>query len=376
MKITDVEAIIVRQPDGITFIGDGTQDTVIVLVHTNAGITGAAEVDSAPYVVKAIIDMPASHSACQGLRELVVGEDPFDVEKIWNKMYTYAYYHGRAAAVIHAMSGIDNALWDIMGKATGLPCYKLLGGNYRTEIPAYISILMPETPEQVCSLIAHHMKECYCGIKFGWGGLGKDPKKDLELVKTAREALGPDKVLMIDIAMAWTDYKVARNACKAFEQYDVFWVEEPFRVEREADFVRLRENVGLNIATGEEFFTFAEFQKYIDDGACDIVQPDISRCGGLTVARKVRDYAYAKGIRVVPHNFKSGLLLSATMQFIATVPDALFLEYCGQETVLSRNLVKEPIRAVNGMVKIPAKPGMGFELDWDTINKYRVEAAL
>ena len=106
------------------------------------------------------------------------------------------------------------------------------------------------------------------------------------------------------------------------------------------------------------------------------MQPDISRCGGLTVARKVRDYAYAKGIHVVPHNFKSGLLLSATMQFIATVPDALFLEYCGQETVLSRNLVKEPIRAVNGMVKIPAKPGMGFELDWDTVNKYRVEAAL
>ena len=376
MRITDVEAIIVRQPGEITLIGDGTQDTVIILVHTNEGITGAAEVDSAPYVVKSIIDMPASHTACQGLRDLVVGEDPFDVEKIWNKMYEFSYYHGRAAAVIHAMSGIDNAIWDIMGKATGLPCYKLLGGNYRTEIPAYISILMPETPGEVRALIEHHMKEGYCGIKFGWGGLGKDPKKDLELVKTAREALGPDKVLMIDIAMAWTDYKVALKACKEFEKHDVFWVEEPFRVEREADFVRLRDKVDLNIATGEEFFTFDEFQRYIDDGACDIVQPDISRCGGLTVARKIRDYAFAKGIRVVPHNFKSGLLLSATMQFIATVPNALFLEYCGQETVLSRNLVREPISAVNGIVQIPDKPGMGFELDWDTINKYRVDASL
>lgn len=376
MKITKVEAIPIRQKTAIQAINDSSQDGLIVRIQTDAGITGYGEVDSAPWVCKAIIESPASHRMAMGLARVVVGRDPYDVEKIWNDMYKFSIFYGQHGAVIHAMSGIDNALWDIMGKATGLPCYKLLGGNYRTEIPAYISILMPETPEQVRSLIAHHMKECYCGIKFGWGGLGKDPKKDLELVKTAREALGPDKVLMIDIAMAWTDYKVARNACKAFEQYDVFWVEEPFRVEREADFVRLRENVGLNIATGEEFFTFAEFQKYIDDGACDIVQPDISRCGGLTVARKVRDYAYAKGIRVVPHNFKSGLLLSATMQFIATVPDALFLEYCGQETVLSRNLVKEPIRAVNGMVKIPAKPGMGFELDWDTVNKYRVEAAL
>ena len=143
MKITDVEAIIVRQPE-ITLIGDGTQDE---------GITGIAEVDSAPYVVKAIIDMPASHSACRGLKEIIVGEDPFDVEKIWNKMYEFAYYHGRAAAVIHAMSGIDNAIWDIMGKAVGKPVHKLLGGSYQKEIPAYISILMPSTPDEVKKLV-------------------------------------------------------------------------------------------------------------------------------------------------------------------------------------------------------------------------------
>ena len=373
MKITDVETIIVRQPGGITLIGDGTQDTCIILVHTDAGITGAAEVDSAPYVLKSIIEMPASHQACQGLRDLVVGEDPFDVEKIWNKMYEFAYYHGRAAAVIHAMSGIDNAIWDIMGKATGLPCHKLLGGAYRSEIPAYISILMPSTVEEVKALVAHHMKEGYCGIKFGWGNLGQNINKDIELVKAAREALGPDKLLMIDIAMAWNDYKVALKACKEFEKYNVYWVEEPFRVDREKDFVKLRDNTSLNISTGEEFFSFEEFRSYIDSGACDIIQPDISRCGGLTVARKVRDYAYPKGVRVVPHNFKSGLLLSATLQFIATIPNALFLEYCGQETVLSRNLIKDPIEAVNGIVKIPTKPGMGFELEWDTINKYRVD---
>ncbi|MBQ7246698.1 MAG: mandelate racemase/muconate lactonizing enzyme family protein [Lachnospiraceae bacterium] len=372
MKITDIETIIVRQPDGITLIGDGTQDTVVIKVHTDEGITGVAEVDSAPFVVKAIIEMPASHTACQGLRDLVVGEDPFDVEKIWNKMYEFAYYHGRAAAVIHAMSGIDNAIWDIMGKAVGKPVHKLLGGAYRTEIPAYISILMPDTPDEVKRLVDYHMKEDYLGIKFGWGGLGHDFKKDCELVRTAREALGPDKKLMIDIAMEWTDYKVALKNCKAFEDYDVFWVEEPFRVERHRDFARLRSAVNLNITAGEELFHFDEFKQYIDEGCVDILQPDISRCGGLTVARKIRDYAYNAGIPIVPHNFKSGLLLSATMQYIATLPNALFLEYCGQETVLSRNLITEPINVHNGMVTIPDTPGMGVELDEETLNKYRV----
>ncbi len=372
MKITDVEAIIVRQPE-ITLIGDGTQDTVVILVHTDEGITGIAEVDSAPYVVKAIIDMPASHSACRGLKEIIVGEDPFDVEKIWNKMYEFAYYHGRAAAVIHAMSGIDNAIWDIMGKAVGKPVHKLLGGSYQKEVPAYISILMPSTPDEVKKLVDYHMKENYLGIKFGWGDLGQSFENDVKLVKAAREALGPDKKLMIDIAMAWTDYKIALKNCRAFEEYDVFWVEEPFRVERNKDFAKLRNAVNTNITAGEELFHFDEFKKYIDEGCVDILQPDISRCGGLTVARKIRDYAYNAGIPIVPHNFKSGLLLSATMQFIATLPNALFLEYCGQETVLSRNLITEPITVHNGMVTIPDAPGMGVELDWDTLNKYRVQ---
>lgn len=143
-------------------------------------------------------------------------------------------------------------------------------------------------------------------------------------------------------------------------------------MERSKDFAKLRNAVNTNITAGEELFHIDEFRKYIDDGCVDILQPDISRCGGLTVARKVRDLAYNAGIPIVPHNFKSGLLMSATLQFIATLPNALFLEYCGQETVLSRNLITEPITVKDGMVDIPDAPGFGVELDWDTLNKYRV----
>jgi len=370
MRITDVEAIVVRQPE-ISLIGDGTQDSVIILVHTDEGITGISEVDSAPYLVKAAIEMPDSHSACRGLKNILMGEDPLDIERLWNKMYRYSYYQGRGGAVMHAISGIDMALWDIAGKALNQPVHKLLGGCFQDRIPAYISILMPETEDEVKKLVEYHMVHGYTGIKFGWGSLGQDPKKDIALIKAAREALGPDKKLMIDIAMEWEDCKAALNTCRAFEEYDVFWVEEPFRVERRSDFKKLRDEVSLNITAGEELCHIDEFDAYIREGCVDILQPDMSRCGGLTAAKKIRDLAQKAGVPIVPHNFKSGLLMSATLQFIAALPNALYLEYCGQETVLSRSLITEPISVHDGWVQIPCKPGFGVELNWDTVNRYR-----
>lgn len=371
MKITDVEAIIVRQPE-ISLIGDGTQDSVIILVHTDEGITGIAEVDSAPFLVKAAIEMPDSHSACRGLKNILLGENPLDIERLWNKMYHYSYYQGRGGVVMHAISGIDMALWDIMGKALHRPVSQLIGGSCREKIPAYISILMPETEEEVKKLVDYHMVQGYSGIKFGWGSLGQDPKRDIALIRAAREALGSEKKLMIDIAMGWDDYKIALNTCHAFEEYDVFWVEEPFCVERKADFSKLRSETALNITAGEELCHVDEFDTYIREGCVDILQPDMSRCGGLTAARKIRDLACRSGIPIIPHNFKSGLLMSATLQFIAALPNALYLEYCGQETVLSRQLIAEPIQVKDGWVSIPDSPGFGVELNWETVEKYRV----
>ena len=141
MKITDVEAIVVKQPSEIEMIGDGSQDTVVILVHTDEGITGIGEVDSSPYAVKTVIDMPDSHMVCRGLKEVIIGEDAFDVEKIWRKMYEMSLYHGRRSVVIHAMSGIDMAIWDAIGKKLSLPVSKLLGGTYRNKIQAYCCLL-------------------------------------------------------------------------------------------------------------------------------------------------------------------------------------------------------------------------------------------
>ena len=220
MIITNVEAVILKQKN-IEMIGDGSQDTVVVLVHTDEGITGIGEVDSNPYVVKSIIESPASHMACIGLRDIIVGEDAFDVEKIWYKMFEKSYYYGRRSVVIHAMSGIDMAIWDAIGKKLGLPVSKLLGGTFRTKIQAYCSVLMPDTEDGIKKLVDQHMHRGYQGMKLGWGALAQDYKKDAQLVRWARKHLGDDKELMIDIGMLWKDVKMAVATAKEFEKENV-----------------------------------------------------------------------------------------------------------------------------------------------------------
>jgi L-rhamnonate dehydratase len=373
MKITDIEAIVVKQPD-ISLIGDGSQDTVVIKVHTDEGITGLGEVDSSPYVVKSIIDSSASHMVCMGLKEVVVGEDPFDVEKIWYKMYEKSYYYGRRSVGIHAMSGIDMAIWDIMGKAVGKPVHKLLGGSYRTKLPAYCSILMPDTEDEIKRIVDTYMPKGFRGIKFGWGALGQSKEKDIRLVKAARKALGPEPYLMIDIGMVWRDAKTAIEMCNILKEFDVYWIEEPLSPDNLEGYKRLCNAVDVRISAGEEVGTLYEFKELIDGCNIDVIQPDVSRCGGLTIAKKVVDMAVMKGIPVIPHAFKTGILMSASLHLLAAMPHADFLEYCSQETVLSKNLMKNhfPVDS-DGFVSIPDKPGLGIEIDEDVLKKYAVK---
>lgn len=372
MKIARVEAIVLKQPS-IDLVGDGSQDTVLIEVETDTGIIGYGEVDSNPYVVKQIIESPASHMACIGLRDLVLGEDPLNPEKIWRKMYKKSIYYGRRSAVIHAMSGIDMAVWDIMGKALGVSVSRLLGGRYREKIQAYCSVLMPENEEGIKRLVDRHMPKGYQGLKLGWGALGQSAQKDRQLARAARRALGDGPCLMLDIGMVWTDWKEAVQTCHSFEQQDVFWVEEPFGPDDLSSYRMLRERVGLRVSGGEEVGTIHEYDELLRGGCVDVVQPDLSRCGGFTVAKQLTTLAGLTNTLIVPHAFKTGVLMAATLQYLASLPAARYLEYCEQDTVLRQTLTVErfPLNA-DGTVDIPDEPGLGVTLDTDIINKYRV----
>lgn len=372
MKITGIETFILKQHEDIKLIGDGSQDTVLIRIDTDEGISGWGEVDSSPYIVDAIINCPASHSVCRGLKDAVIGQDPFDIEKIWHEMYTVSYYYGRRSAAIHAMSGIDIALWDLIGKAVEKPICKLLGGQYHEKIMTYASILMPDTAEEVKEKVREYAGKGFKGIKFGWGALGKSRETDIALVKAARESLG-NHMLMLDIGYLWKNGKYAIEMCRELESFCPYWIEEPVISDDVRGLRKVSDSTLIKIASGEELTTLYEFEQLIKEGKIDVVQPDISRCGGLTTAKKISDMALLEGIDFVPHAFKSGVLMAATVQMLAAYREEALLEYCCQETVLSKKLLKQHFELDgDGYVKVPKAPGLGIEIDMDAVKKYRV----
>jgi L-rhamnonate dehydratase len=370
MKITNVTATVLRLPE-ISSAADGTQDDLIITVETDEGITGYGEVDTAPYVGKAIIDAYMSHGTCYGLREVVVGADPFDYEQLWNDMWAKTYYYGRSGAVVHVMSGIDMAIWDIMGKAVGKPVHKLLGGSYTDKVRPYASALMPDDKDGVTALVSDCVEKGYTAVKLGWGPLGFDVRTDIELIKTAKQAAGANVEIMVDIGKRYR-LKEAMYVAKALEQLDIYWLEEPLPAEDFVGYRKLAESTTMRIATGEEESGRLAFARLINETHVDIIQPDMSRCGGLTEAKKIATMAADANILCVPHAFKTGILVAASIQLIAALPHAPFLEFSITQSAIRRELLAEPFVQKDGWVEVPQKPGLGIELNPEVIKKYGV----
>jgi len=371
MKITNVRAIPLKLPE-ISSAADGTQDDLIIIVETDEGITGYGEVDTAPVVGKAVVDAYMSHGTCYGLREVVTGADPFDYEQIWNDMWAKTYYYGRSGPVMHVMSGIDMAIWDIMGKATGKPVHKLLGGSYSDKVRAYASALMPENKEAVKKMVESYISQGFTAIKFGWGPLGYDVHFDLELIKTARQAAGDRVDIMIDIGKRYR-LKSAMYVAKALEQLNIYWLEEPLPAEDYIGYKRLTESTTMRIATGEEESGRLAFARLINETHVDVIQPDMSRCGGLTEAKKIATMAADANILCVPHAFKTGVLVAASIHLIAAIPHAPFLEFSVTESAIRKELLVNPFKQKDGFVEVPQGPGLGIELNTDIIKKYGIK---
>src|SRR5437870_6314187 len=202
MKITRIEPIHLRLPN-VNERCDGSQETLIVRVYTDAGIVGNGEVDSSALVAKAIIEAPLSHKICRGLAECVLGQDPFEIDRLIHLMYEGSIFFGRQGAVIQAMSGIEIALWDIVGKAVKQPVYKLLGGGFRKTFRAYASILFGDTPAETERIGRSLVGKGFRAVKFGWGPMGQGEVSDIAHVRAARQGIGPDCELMIDAGLCW-----------------------------------------------------------------------------------------------------------------------------------------------------------------------------
>jgi len=373
VKITDVEAIVLRQPALDDGIADGSQDDLVIKVHTDEGIVGIGEVDSAPEAVHALVTAPGSHAIANSFHNLLVGEDPTDIERLWQKMYRGMNYIGRRGIAVHALSGIDIALWDIKGKVEGKPISELLGGAIRDKVRAYASMLMPDTTEETADRVAALRDQGFTAVKLGWGPLGRDPGHDVRLAAAAKEAAG-DGDILIDAGLGYVaDAKVAIGVARELEQLGVYWLEEPFEPDEYEAYAELADAVDIRIAAGEQDTTVWGFRELIERGHVDLVQPDVTRCGGITELLRIAALARDHGVETVPHAWKSGIIKAASLHVNAVLPDGIFQEYCVADTPINQTLVKErmPVDA-EGFIAVPTGPGLGVELDEDVLERYRV----
>jgi L-alanine-DL-glutamate epimerase-like enolase superfamily enzyme len=371
MKITEVEPIVLRLPDVDTSRADGTQDAFLVRVHTDEGVVGLGEADSSPYLLRTAIEMPSSHAVARGLGELLVGEDPLQIGRLWASLYRGSSYYGRAGVAQHAIAAIDLALWDIAGKAFGRPVSDLMGGARVAELPVYASEVMPETSAEVRAIAERAVDAGYGALKLGWGPLGRDLATDEVLVRAAREAIGPARDLMIDGGQVYSVPQATR-LLRRIEDVDLYWFEEPFAPDDYDSYRRLAGAVPVKIAAGEADATIRPFRDLVERGHVSVLQPDMARTG-FTVARQIADLARELRVEIVPHCFSTGVLVTASLHFASTLERPTYSEFSVADSPLAGGLLAEPLRLHDGRLSVPTGPGLGIELDEDLVRHLRLD---
>jgi L-alanine-DL-glutamate epimerase-like enolase superfamily enzyme len=270
------------------------------------------------------------------------------------------------------MSGIDMALWDIKGKALGMPVWKLLGGGFHQKIRCYASSLFGATPAQTGELARRFRGQGFTAVKFGWDPMGQDERTDIALVREARKGLGDEADLLIDAGLVW-DSKTALQRARAFADYSIFWLEEPLRPDDYEGYRKLAEATHVRIAAGEEESNRQSFIDLMDRGRIDVVQVDLTRCGGFTEAMKIAALAWDRGLPVANHGFTTYINVAAALHWLNAIPNALICEFVAEEeTNLREHLTRQKLRAKDGYLDIPQEPGLGIDLDEDAIARYRV----
>ncbi len=375
MKIIDIEVIELRVPGwtGETF--DGSYDNCLVLVHTDEGMTGIAEVDSVPSVIRAIVDAPRSHTHAMGLKQVLVGQDPGNVEGLWDRMYDLTSYFGRRGAVIHAISAVDIALWDLKGKVLGKSLRELLGKVERTRVLAYGTVYpLGETPDEVRKNIDRGLKLGLKAIKIVADPFWRDDlAKTAGLIRAARQHVGPGIRLMVDAATAWSKAEEGLPLMPIFKENGFDWVEAPLPIDDLDGHARFH-GYGIPIGGGDLGLTTRyEYEEAFTRGKIDIAQPDVTMAGGITELMRIADLAKRLGKRVVTHGYKSNITIAANLAFLSQHWMDEPCEYSTSQSPLRWDLTREsfPI-GPDGRIAIPDGPGLGVSLNPETVSKYRI----
>lgn len=369
MKIRDVRLLplVGQTPEG-GWSNELTPDVnlhTLVEVVTDEGVSGLGSVFTSARLVQGSLDL---------LRPLLIGASAIDPAATSETLHQHTFWQGRGGAVTHAISGIDIALWDILGKVTRQPVSRLLGGRRRERIKPYGSMLMEE-PARMRDKLAAGLDRGFKAFKIGWGPFGRvDARTDEAIVAAARDAVGPGVELMVDAGGSdafWPHgFKWAINAARMLKNYDVTWFEEALRPDDLEGYVRLTEHSPVPIAACEVLTRRQSFIEWIERRAVDYIQPDVTKVGGLTEEHRIGQYADDHSVLLVPHGWNTAVGLAADLQLVCAQNNARWVEYITPAPYVE-DLVAEPLRLdADGMLTIPDRPGLGFQWNEDNIARH------
>jgi len=368
MKITEIRSagLYGATPEGGWSEELRPEDCVhtLILVLTDEGLTGLGSVFTNAGLVQ---------SALSVLSPLYLGENALEPERVSEKLRQNMFWLGRGGTITHTISGIDIALWDLLGKATGQPVGRLLGGRYRTRVKPYASLLMDQ-PEPLRDHLLQLKAQGYRAFKMGWGPFGRQSNAlDEAIVRTARDAVGED-ALMVDAGGSdafWNQgFKWALRTAHMLAEYDVDWFEEPLQPDALREFVLLRQAAPLPISGGEVLTRRQAFQPWLQAGALDIVQPDVTKVGGITESRRIAWMAQEHGVRFIPHGWNTAVGLAADLQLASAFPDTDLVEYITGSPYVDDLAAGGWSLDADGMLDIPETPGLGLALDADAVERF------
>ncbi len=378
MRIEAVDFFYLAMPE-VLDIGDGSQDALLVRLRAGEYV-GWGECEAAPLVSIASLVCPMSHSACKPVQASVLGQKLDSIKDITQINRLVRENSLDLLQADHTLSGIDIAMWDLLGRKMEVPVYQLLGYQRAYPKTPYASQLFGDTPQETLEKARQVRSAGYRAVKFGWGPFGRGPvATDVEQLYAAREGLGPDGILLVDVGTVWQeDVEAATRRLEALQACRVLWLEEPFVSGALDAYRQLAGRSGaVKLAGGEGSHNYTMARQMVDHAGLGFIQIDTGRVGGITTAKQIVDYVYARGISYVNHTFTSHLALSASLQPYAGRPDYFICEYPVEPKPLALELTETHLRPdSSGQIRLPEAPGLGLTPNLEAVRRYLVDVEI
>lgn len=381
--VRDVDAIVLRAPGVDPTDLDSSSETVVVVVEDEDGTVGIGEADAPARAVRELVLMDDVHGWSRGLRNVLLGRDPSDIAGLHDELYEATIYHGRRGLGIHALSAVDVALHDLVGKQLGRPACELLGGACREWVRPYATIYpgapagrtLGELMDEIARLFERALALGFAALKMEvlFGELASD-RELVRCIEEGRRLVGDDVLLLVDFGYRWRDWREALEVLRRLEGCDLYLAEATLHHDDLEGHAELTRRLETRIGGAELAATRWECREWIERGRVDVLQPDVSRAGGLTELRRIAELAEDAGVLLVPHAWKTGITAAASRHLQAATPNVPLVEHLSPElfdSPLRRELVTPEPELVDGTFPLPAAPGLGIELDRAAVERYR-----